>query len=165
MTPSRMTKRLTLFVVSGLLQARTIWMETTTTMMTKMMSRVGTSAIDAVKIFTPRTGWEGMSSESTRLWGHTRVLTATSSSRIRDRPRGTWRTCTKNRLRMDSGCGSVGRAVTSNSRGPQFESSHWQKIILNIDCQLYWKDENKEKEAGNGPFKKQANNQFLPIYR
>ena len=23
-----------------------------------------------------------------------------------------------------------------------------------VYCQLYWKDENKEKEAGNGPFKK-----------
>ena len=50
------------------------------------------------------------------------------------------------------GCGSVGIAVTSNSRGPLFESSHWQKIILIIYFQLYRKDENKEKEAGNGPF-------------
>ena len=31
-----------------------------------------------------------------------------------------------------SGCGSVGRTVASDTRGPQFESSHWQ---------LYWKDE------------------------
>ena len=55
------------------------------------------------------------------------------------------------------GCGSVGRAVASNSRGPQFKSSHRQKIILNIAyCQLYWKDENKEKEAGNGTFKKEC---------
>ena len=58
----------------------------------------------------------------------------------------------------DSGCGSVGRAVASNTRGPLFESSHRQKFIylLNI-CFLstvYWKDENKEKEARNGPFKK-----------
>ena len=38
---------------------------------------------------------------------------------------------------MDSGGGgSVGRAVASDSRGPQFESSHWQKFILNIYCQL-----------------------------
>ena len=44
-----------------------------------------------------------------------------------------------------SGCGSVGRVVSSKSRGPWFESSHWQKIILNIFCQLYWKDENKER--------------------
>ena len=58
-----------------------------------------------------------------------------------------------------SGCGSVGRAVASNTKGLQFESSHRQKFIyiLNI-CLLstvYWKDENKkEKEAGNGPFLK-----------
>ena len=49
------------------------------------------------------------------------------------------------------GGGSVGRAVASNLRGLWFESSHWQKFILNIYCQLYWKDQNKEKEAGNGP--------------
>ena len=42
--------------------------------------------------------------------------------------------------------------VASNSRCPQFESSHWQKFILNIYYQLHWKDENKEKEAGNGRF-------------
>ena len=51
-------------------------------------------------------------------------------------------------------CGSVGRVVASNSRGPLFESSHWQKIILNIYYQLHWKDENKEKRAENSPFKK-----------
>ena len=50
------------------------------------------------------------------------------------------------------GGGSVGRAVASNSRGPRFESSHWQKFILNIYCQLYWKDKNKGEEARNGPF-------------
>ena len=59
---------------------------------------------------------------------------------------------------MGSGCGSVGRAVTSDTRGPRFKSSHKQKskFILNI-CLLsivYWKDENKEKEVGYGPFKK-----------
>ena len=53
-----------------------------------------------------------------------------------------------------SGCGSVGRAVASNSRGPRSKSSHRQIFIWNIYCQLYWKDKNKEKEAGNGPFKK-----------
>ena len=33
-----------------------------------------------------------------------------------------------------SGCGSVGRAVASDTRDPRFESSHWQKFIyiLNI---------------------------------
>ena len=31
-----------------------------------------------------------------------------------------------------SGCGSVGRAVASNSRGPWFESRLRQNFILNI---------------------------------
>ena len=35
---------------------------------------------------------------------------------------------------------------------------HRQKFILNIYCQLYWKDENKEKEARNCPFFKKGNN-------
>ena len=52
---------------------------------------------------------------------------------------------------MSSGGGSVGRAVASNSRCLRFKSSHRQKIILNIYSQLYWKDKNEEKEAGNGP--------------
>ena len=34
---------------------------------------------------------------------------------------------------MGSGCGSVGRAVASNARGPRFESSHWQKNYLYIE--------------------------------
>ena len=47
-----------------------------------------------------------------------------------------------------SGCGSVGRAVAFDTRDPQFESRHRQNFIY----QLYnRKDENKEKEAGNGP--------------
>ena len=36
-----------------------------------------------------------------------------------------------------SGCDSVGRVVASDSRGPQFDSSPQQNIILNIYCQLY----------------------------
>ena len=35
-------------------------------------------------------------------------------------------------LPWGSGCGSVGRAVASNSRVLQFESCHWQKLIMNI---------------------------------
>ena len=34
------------------------------------------------------------------------------------------------------GCGSVGRVVASDYRGPWFESSHQQKFILNVYCQL-----------------------------
>ena len=33
---------------------------------------------------------------------------------------------------MSSGCGSVGRAVASETRGPRFESSHRQDFIMNI---------------------------------
>ena len=49
-----------------------------------------------------------------------------------------------------NGCGSVGRVVASYSRGPWFKSIHQPKFILNVYYQLYWKDKNKEKEAGNG---------------
>ena len=55
----------------------------------------------------------------------------------------------------DRGCGSVGRAVASNTKGRRFKSSHWQNLYLTFAyCQLNRKDENKEKETGNGPFKK-----------
>ena len=52
-----------------------------------------------------------------------------------------------------SGCGAVGRAVASDTRGPGFKSSHRQ-LLLNIYLLLTVcrKDENKEKEAGSGPF-------------
>ena len=30
---------------------------------------------------------------------------------------------------MGSGCGSVGRAAASDTRGPRFESSHWQTLL------------------------------------
>ena len=36
---------------------------------------------------------------------------------------------TKTIIFLGSGCGSVGRAVASNTRGPRFESSHRQKFI------------------------------------
>ena len=68
-------------------------------------------------------------------------------------------------LKAGSGGGSVGRAVASDSRGPWFESSHRQKFILNIYCQLYWKDENKEKEARNGPFLRSGGDPVTKISR
>jgi len=54
---------------------------------------------------------------------------------------------------MGQWCGAVGRAVASDTRGPGFESSH-RHFLLNIYQLLTVcrKDENKEKEAGNGPF-------------
>ena len=50
-------------------------------------------------------------------------------------------------------CGSVGRVVASDTRGPGFESGHWQKII-NIEhlFTVNWvlKSQKYKKEAGNG---------------
>ena len=40
------------------------------------------------------------------------------------------------------GCGSVGRAVASDTRDLQFESRHWQNFIYLLYNR---KDENKEK--------------------
>ena len=37
---------------------------------------------------------------------------------------------------LGCGCGSVGRAVISDTRGPRFESSHRQ-IFINIEQLLY----------------------------
>ena len=58
-------------------------------------------------------------------------------------------------LPLGSGCGAVGRAVAYNTRGPGFESSHWQ-LLLNIYLLLTVcrKDENKEKRSGMAHFKK-----------
>ena len=69
-----------------------------------------------------------------------------------------------NILRLGSGCGAVGRAVASDTRGPGFESSHRQ-LLLNIYLLLTVcrKDENKEKEAGNGPFKKHSRMAWMAI--
>ena len=59
-----------------------------------------------------------------------------------------------------SGCDSVGWAVDSITRGLRFESSHWQNVTLPLYCQLHRKDENKEKTAGLGPFKKMKMSKF-----
>ena len=40
---------------------------------------------------------------------------------------------------------------SSDTRGPQFKSSHWKIFITNICTVNCWKEVNKEKEAGNGP--------------
>ena len=61
-----------------------------------------------------------------------------------------------------SGCDSIGKAVASDTRDPRFKSSH-QQILFTINCIWWmdWKDENKEKEAGSGPFKKVKKCPFL----
>ena len=42
-----------------------------------------------------------------------------------------------NRLSRGSGCGSVGRAVCFDTRGPQFDSSHWQIYIEHLFLYLF----------------------------
>ena len=56
-------------------------------------------------------------------------------------------------IKLGSRCSTVGSVVASNIRYPKFESSH-QQLLLSIFLLLTIcrKDENKEKEAGNGPF-------------
>ena len=56
-----------------------------------------------------------------------------------------------------SGFGAVGRLVASDTRGPGFESSHRQLLLNNyLLLTVCRKDENKEKEAQNGPFFKKC---------
>ena len=72
--------------------------------------------------------------------------------RWRDFVQGMHFSRSKNALLLDcfskigSGCGSVGRVFASDL---QLESSYWQDFIMNIFTVNCWKDENKEKEAGN----------------
>ena len=72
-----------------------------------------------------------------------------------------WVDCFLNLLiLLGSGCGSVGRAVAFNTRGPWFDSSHRQNFIEHlfiINC--IEKTKINKKEAGNGPlfFKKKLN--------
>ena len=68
------------------------------------------------------------------------------------------------KIKAGSGCGSVGRAVTSNSRGLRFESCHQQKFKFNILPSTVLKRQNKEKEAGKGPFKKRRYAEFVTPY-
>ena len=53
---------------------------------------------------------------------------------------------------VGSCCGSVGRAVASNSRGPQFKSSHRQKLYWTFTVSCIERTKIKKKEAGNCPF-------------
>ena len=59
----------------------------------------------------------------------------------------------KNYALGGSGCGSVGRAVASDTTDPRFESRHRQTLIkhlFSVNC--VEKTKIKKKEAGNGPF-------------
>ena len=46
-----------------------------------------------------------------------------------------------------NGCDSVGRAVASDSRGPLFESSHWQNLYWMFTANSTEKTKSKKKEA------------------
>ena len=47
-------------------------------------------------------------------------------------------------ITVGSGCGSVGRAVASDTRDPRFQSSHQQNFYRTfVYCQLCWKDEKR----------------------
>ena len=49
-----------------------------------------------------------------------------------------------NYLELSSDCGSVGRAIASDTRGPRFKSSHLPTLYyLPIYCQQFRKNENK----------------------
>ena len=65
-----------------------------------------------------------------------------------------------------SGCGSVGRAVASDTRGPRLESSHRQKNIFikhlfTVNCVL--KRQNKEKRPRMAHLKNQFQEVMLKI--
>ena len=50
--------------------------------------------------------------------------------------------------------GTVGSAVVSDARGPEFEYSHGQRLLNNYSLLTVGrKDENKLKEAGKCPLK------------
>ena len=50
-----------------------------------------------------------------------------------------------------SGHDSVCRVVASNTRGPQFKSSHRQNFMINIFTANCWKDKTKEKSGREWP--------------
>ena len=63
---------------------------------------------------------------------------------------------------MGSGCSSVGRAVAPDSRGPWFESRHWQKIYIEhftVNC--IEKTKIKKKRPGKAHFLKKNNQKIL----
>ena len=56
---------------------------------------------------------------------------------------------------MITGCGSVGRAVATDTRDPRFESSRRQFNFLSSVFKLCWKDEKiKKKRSGMAHFEK-----------
>ena len=50
------------------------------------------------------------------------------------------------------GSGSFGRPVPTNAKGPRFEFSQWQNVIMNIFTVDCLNDGNNKTEAWNDPF-------------
>ena len=66
---------------------------------------------------------------------------------------------------MGSGCGTVDSTVTSDTRGPVFESIHRQFLINIFLLNVCRKNENKEKEAGKASFRKKNVENVRTIFR
>ena len=60
-------------------------------------------------------------------------------------------------LGIQNGCGSVGRVVASDSRGPWFESNYRQKFYWTFTVSCVEKTTIKHKDAGNRPIFKISN--------
>ena len=71
------------------------------------------------------------SEKGVSLWSHPFSKVSLLSQSLFSSPNKTSRAeeIGKNVFDLGSGCGSVGRAVASNSRDPRFESSLWQNVI------------------------------------
>ena len=70
----------------------------------------------------------------------------------------------KTNYHQGSGCGAVGRAVASDTRGPRFESSHRRNFIHVFTINCIEKTKIKKKEAGNGPFFLKKNYHLIKYY-
>ena len=64
---------------------------------------------------------------------------------------------------MGNGCSLVGSAIASDTRGPWFESSHWQVLLSQYF--LFQKDENQEDEAGMAHFKKNVVKRRIGVWK
>ena len=69
---------------------------------------------------------------------------------------------------IGGGCGTVGRAVASNTRGPRFESSHWQTLYIEhvstVNCIEKTKIKKKRSRMAH-LFKKMLNFDCLTNFR
>ena len=59
----------------------------------------------------------------------------------------------QNVFNFGGGCGSVGKAVASDSRGPWFEFSHWLNLYWTFTINCFEKTKIMKKEAEKWPLK------------